>query len=91
MKTRSGRIGGDVDALLFPVEETEAVIEAMSKAEKAGDLESLQWCARRMAWLLTQTDNSFGEAWVEVGLFNFQWETMLKEDPPPEHIAARFA
>ena len=42
---------GCIDMMHLPIEETGTVIAAIKKAEKAGDLAALQWCARRLTWL----------------------------------------
>jgi hypothetical protein len=74
--------------LSFPIEETEKVIKAMDKAEKEADLKALQWAARWIKWLydeVSETERGDGENYP-AHLFNRDWETQLKEDPPPKSI-----
>jgi hypothetical protein len=72
----------------FPIEETNRIMDAMTQAEKAGDLEALQWCARFLKWLWDEggiievDDYCYSE-----GLFNKVWDSLLKSDLPPESIA----
>jgi hypothetical protein len=47
MKVKSGM----TDMAMFPIEETDRIMDAMEQAEKAGDLPALQWCARFLMWL----------------------------------------
>ena len=80
---------GDTEMLEFPVEETERVIEAMSKAEQTGDLEGLCWASRRLKWLYAQAETSTGSFGRQaVRWFNLAWDEQIKADPPPESIAA---
>ena len=82
---------GFIDLMHFPIEETTAVIEAMKKAEQAGDLPALKWCARRVIQLFDLfEDDPCGsdEPYIPVKVFNEIWETELRHDPAPESIAA---
>ena len=82
---------GSVDFMHFPIKETKTVIEAMKKAEQAGDLPALKWCARRVMRLFGLfEDDPCGcdELYIPVNVFNEIWETELKHDVAPESIAA---
>ena len=73
--------------VMLPIEETKLTIEAMRKAEQAGNLALLQWSARRMTWLY---DKFFGdliasdEPYYTPAAFNAAWRRQLKADPMPE-------
>jgi hypothetical protein len=85
---------GNVDFVHLPVEEAENVIEAMEEAEKAADVPALKWCARRVIQLYRMFEDdvcSCDDLYIPVKVFNRLWETALKNDPPPESIAAIIA
>jgi hypothetical protein len=44
-------VSGMTNMVGFPIEETNRIMDAMTQAEKAGDLEALQWCSRFLRWL----------------------------------------
>jgi len=80
--------GGLTDYLMFPVDETKGVIEAITAAEKSADLKALQWCARRLAFLYEDADiTSDWDRNYPARLFNREWNKDMKIDPPPESIA----
>ena len=78
--------GGMTDFLTLPIEETEAIITAIKKAEKAGDLAALQWCARRLIWLYDEASGvtEYDDHNYPAHLFNKAWAKELDTDPPPE-------
>jgi hypothetical protein len=64
-------------------------MNGMEQAEKAGDLESLRWCARMLKWLWDQGEvNSYDTCCYTEKLFNRAWNYVLEKDPPPASIAA---
>jgi hypothetical protein len=82
-------VSGQTDMVLFPIEETDRIMDAMELAEKAGDLPALQWCARFLRWLWDEGDiTSVGDYCYCEDLFNKMWASLLKGDPAPESIAA---
>ena len=85
---------GCVEMIHFPIEETGAVIIAMRRAEQAGDLAALQWCARRLIWLYELfEDDTFEicDPYILPKAFDGFWQRLSKTDPPPESIAAIIA
>jgi hypothetical protein len=80
---------GMTDMVEFPLAETDKIMDAMEQAEKAGDLEALKWCARFLRWLWDEGDVIGSDAYFRAErLFNKMWGSLLKNDPPPESIAA---
>jgi hypothetical protein len=68
------------------------VIDAMEQAEKAGDLEALKWCARRLVWLYEQGEVYDSDKCCNAErFFNNTYADMLKRDPPPKSIAGLIA
>ena len=66
-----------------------SVIEAAEQAEKNNDMKALKWCARRLYWLYEEgEDYDSGMFSTSENLFNKAWAEALKNDPPPESIAA---
>ena len=90
MKLDEGRM---TDFLMLPIEEAEAIIEAMKQAEQVGDIETLSWATRRIVWLYEEASNVTGydDRDYPAHLFNKVWAETLKNDPPPESIAATIA
>ena len=86
------RDGGMTSMIGFPHMEAWGVIEAMEQAEKAGDIEALKWCARRLCWLYEEGEVYSGDMFCTAEhLFNSTWKAFLKNDPPPASIAAIIA
>jgi hypothetical protein len=79
---------GMTDMVVFPLAETDKIMEAMEQAEKAGDMEALKWCARFLRWLWDEGDVIGSDAYLRAEqLFNKTWGILLKSDMPPESIA----
>jgi hypothetical protein len=90
MKTDSR---GMTEYLTLPVAEAEKTIEAMKLAEQVGDVVALRWCARRIIWLHDAAAEVMAgdDCLYPVNLFNKAWAESLKNNPPPESIAAIIA
>ena len=85
MKVKSGM----TDVVGFPLCETDRIMDAMKQAEQAGDLPALKWCARFLLWLWDEGDVMGTDSYCYAeGLFNKLWSELLKNDAPPESIAA---
>jgi hypothetical protein len=79
---------GEIDYLMFPMKETQDIIEAMEKAEKENDAGALKWCARRMLFLHEASDVTGGDdTFYPMRIFDKEWKRQLKDDPPPESIS----
>jgi hypothetical protein len=73
----------------LPLDEADKIIDAMEQAEKAGDLEGLKWCARRIRWLWDQGEVGSTDTYCYTeNLFNSAWDYITEKDPPPAAIAA---
>jgi hypothetical protein len=82
-------ISGITDMVMFPIEETDRIVDAMEQAEKTGDLKALQWCARFLIWLWAEAEVIGADDYANAeSLFNRLWESLLKDDPAPESITA---
>ena len=83
------RDDGMTNMIGFPHWEAWSVIEAIEQAEKAGDIEALKWCARRLVWLYEEGEVYSGDMFCNAEhLFNSTWAALSKNDPPPASITA---
>jgi len=74
--------------VMFPIHETQNIMDAMEHAEKAGDLKALQWCARFLKVLWDDAEITGDDSFYNCShLFNRMWDSLLKADPAPESIA----
>ena len=84
MKLTEGKMTTFID---FPIEETETVLEVMKRAEKAGDMASLKWCARCLGWLYEVSEAGDGDdEFYPAKFFNMAWAERLRNDPQPEAL-----
>jgi hypothetical protein len=80
------------DMVMFPYRETDKLMDAAEQAEKQNDTEALKWIFRRLFWLWQEGDVTGSDKYCyTVDLFNTAWSETIKNDPPPESIAAIIA